>query len=80
MPTTLNGIIYYRTAEACQIAGVSRNTFLRWVREGSYADVEHRDRNSWRLFTENDVAKLKGMVNKINKNPAAQKHEGSSQV
>ena len=65
MPTTLNGETYYRTAEACQIAGVSKNTFLRWVREGSFADVEHKDRRGWRLFTEDDLNRLKAEVNII---------------
>lgn len=65
MPTTLNGETYYRTAEACQIAGVSKNTFLRWVRGGSFADVEHKDRRGWRLFTEDDLNRLKAEVNII---------------
>ena len=67
MPISLKGETYYRTAEACRIAGTSKNTFLRWVREGLFADVEHRDRRGWRLFTEDDVARLRGEVNRIHR-------------
>ena len=67
MPISLKGGTYYRTAEACRIAGTSKNTFLRWVREGLFADVEHRDRRGWRLFTEDDVARLRGEVNRIHR-------------
>ena len=68
MPIRLNGGKYYWTAEACRIAGTNKNTFLRWVREGSFTDVEHRDRRSWRLFTKDDLDRLKAEVNKIRKN------------
>ena len=67
MPLTLNSQTYYRTAEVCRIVGISKNTFLRWVREGSFVDVEHRDRRGWRLFTENDLDRLKAEVNRIDK-------------
>lgn len=65
MPITLNGQEYYRTAEACRIAGTSRNSFLRWVRDGLFPDVEHRDRKGWRLFTVDDVDRLKAEANQI---------------
>ena len=68
MPLNLNGKIYYRTAEACNIAGMSKNTFLRWVKEGTFPDVQCRDRRGWRLFTEDDLNRLKTEVHKINKN------------
>jgi hypothetical protein len=65
MPMKLNGETYYRTAEACNIAGTSKNTFLRWVREGLFADVNHRDRRGWRLFTRYDLDRLKKEVNRV---------------
>jgi predicted site-specific integrase-resolvase len=68
MPIKLNGQKYYRTAEACATAGISRNTFLRWVRMGTFADVETRDRKGWRLFTEDDLNKLRAEVNRIQDN------------
>jgi predicted site-specific integrase-resolvase len=72
MPLNLNGETYYWTAEACNIAGTSKNTFLRWVREGIFSDVQHRDRRGWRLFTEDDLNRLKEEVHRINRNHASQ--------
>ncbi len=65
MSLTIEGEKYYGTAEACRIAGISKNTFLRWVRSGLFADVGYRDRRGWRLFREQDVERLKIEVNKI---------------
>lgn len=67
MPLTINAQTYHRTAEACQMAGITKNTFLRWVREGTFPDVEHRDRRGWRLFTEQEVLRLKKEVSRISK-------------
>jgi len=65
MPVRLNGENYYRTAEACRIVGTNKATFLRWVREGKFPDVRHRDRWGWRLFTAHDLEKLKAEVNQV---------------
>ena len=67
MPVKIKSGTYYRSTEACRMAGISKNTFLRWIREGNYTDVAHRDWRGWRLFTEDDVARLKLKVNHINK-------------
>jgi DNA-binding transcriptional MerR regulator len=67
MPVALNGQTYYRTAEVCRTVGISKNTFLRWVREGLFVDVEHRDRRGWRLFTEDDLNRLKAEVHRVHK-------------
>jgi DNA-binding transcriptional MerR regulator len=67
MPLNLSGKKFYRTSEACAKAGVSRMTLLRWVRDGSFPDVERRDWRGWRLFTDHDVARLKVKVNHIQK-------------
>ena len=66
MPLIINGKSYYRTAEACRLAGISKNTFLRWTRERRFPDVRHRDRRGWRLFTEDEINKLKAEVNQLN--------------
>lgn len=71
MPIKLNGGTYYRSAEACRIAETSKNTFLRWVKNGTFADVEHRDRGGWRLFTKNDLDRLEAEVNRIHKSSIA---------
>jgi predicted site-specific integrase-resolvase len=65
MAITLDGRTYYRTAEACRSAGISRNTFFRWLREGLFTDVGTRDRRGWRLFTEGDLLRLKNEANRV---------------
>ena len=65
MPIAIDGRTYYRTAEVCQMVGISRSTFFRWLREGSFTDVKNVDRRGWRLFTEEDLARLKAEVNQI---------------
>lgn len=68
MPIKINGKTYYRTAEVCRIVGISRSTLFRWLREGSFTDVRNVDRRGWRLFTEDDLGRLKAEVNKIRPN------------
>ena len=68
MPSAINGKVYYRTNEVCRIVGISRNTFFRWLREGSFADVEIVDRRGWRLFTEEDLERLKAEANQTRPN------------
>ncbi len=78
MPVRINGKEYYRTNEACLLAGITKNTFLRWVSNGSFADVEHRDRRGWRLFTDTDVHRLKAEVNKINVSASSHSLKGGA--
>jgi len=65
MPAVVNGKTYYRTAEVCQMVGISRSTFFRWLRQGTFTDVANVDRRGWRLFTEDDLARLKAEVNQV---------------
>jgi predicted site-specific integrase-resolvase len=65
VPAIIGERAYYRTLEACQIAGVSRSTFFRWLKTGVIDDVTHKDRRGWRLFTEKDISKIKAEANKI---------------
>jgi hypothetical protein len=65
MPIKINGTEYYRTSEACTMAGITKNTFLRWVTNNGYSDVSHRDRRGWRLFTREDIEKLSCEVNRV---------------
>jgi hypothetical protein len=65
MPVKLEGRTYYNTQEACTIAGTNKYTYLRWVRQRKVIDVVNRDRNGWRLFTEEDLCRLKSQVNHI---------------
>ena len=65
MPIVITGKTYYRTAEACQMAGISKNTLFRWIREGLFTDVKQRDRRGWRLFTEEEIETLKAEFDRI---------------
>jgi excisionase family DNA binding protein len=65
MPVQLNGERYYRTAEACQAAGISKATFLRWVRDGHFTDVKSRDRRGWRIFSQGEMDGLLKEANKV---------------
>jgi predicted site-specific integrase-resolvase len=65
MSVNMRGQTYYRTAEVCVIAGISRSTLLRWLRKGILEDVSHRDRRGWRLFTESDVSRITDESHKI---------------
>ena len=52
-----------RTREAAGLVGVSKNTLLRWFREGRVDDVP-RDRNGWRIFSDGDVARIKNFADR----------------
>ena len=65
MPIVIKGQTYYRTREACEMAGVSRSTLLRWIRDGVLEDVSHRDRRGWRLFSEADIKRIEEEVHKF---------------
>jgi len=67
MPVTLSGQKYYRTAEVCEIVGISRTTLFRWLTEGTFSEPEYRDRRGWRLFTEEEVSKMETEANRISK-------------
>lgn len=47
------------------MVGISRATFFRWIKEGTIEDVLNKDRRGWRLFTEEDIERLKKEAHKI---------------
>ena len=67
MPVTINGQTYYRTAEVCLMVGIGKSTLFRWIKEGIMKEAEHRDRRGWRLFTGDEINKVKMEVNGIQK-------------
>jgi len=71
MPVKINGRIYYRTAEVCQMVGIGKSTLFRWIRQNIVKDAECRDRKGWRLFAEDELRSLKSETNKIQKNRVA---------
>ncbi len=65
MPKEIKGKTYYLTSEACEMAGISRGTLFRWIREKIIDDVEIKDRNGWRLFTPKEVARIKAEATRV---------------
>jgi predicted site-specific integrase-resolvase len=65
MPVVVNDETYYRTAEVCQMIGISRNTLFRWLKDGIFSDVEYRDWRGWRLFTPNQLETMKAKINHV---------------
>ncbi len=59
MPREIENQTYYLTKEACEMAGISRGTLLRWIKKGVIADVKLKGKNGWRLFSEDEMKNLK---------------------
>lgn len=55
MPKVVDGKQFYLAHEAAKVAGVSKQTLLRWITENRIKDAAKRDRNGWRLFTDPEV-------------------------
>jgi transposase-like protein len=68
MPVKINGQVYYRTAEVCQIVGIGKSTLFRWIRQNIVKDAEYRDRKGWRLFAEDELHGLEAETRKIQRN------------
>ena len=65
MPVTIEGQIYYRTAEVYSMLGISRNTLYRWLDKGILGETELRDSRGWRLFTLDEVDRLSTAINRV---------------
>ena len=65
MPISVDGKTYYTTSEALKRAGIGKSTFLRWIKAGIIGDVQHADRRGWRLFTEEDISRIKAEASRI---------------
>lgn len=55
--------------QAAQVIGVSAVTLKRWLISGKVKDVE-RDRNNWRVFTTEDIQRIKGFAEGRSEFPA----------
>jgi hypothetical protein len=49
------------------MVGIGKSTLFRWIKEGVMDEAEHRDRRGWRLFTGDEVNRVKMEVNGIRK-------------
>jgi hypothetical protein len=67
MPVVIEGQTYYRTAEAFRMIGISRNTLYRWLQKRTSTGVERRDIRGWRLFTREEIDRLKKTTNSLSR-------------
>lgn len=65
MPVKIENRVYYRTAEVCQAAGISKTTLFRWLKEGYLGKSKRRDIRGWRLFTKQEIDSLLARINQI---------------
>jgi DNA-binding transcriptional MerR regulator len=65
MPVMIGGESYYRTAEVCRMAGISRNTLFRWLKVGLISEPELRDWRGWRLFSQSQMDCAKARTSKV---------------
>ena len=54
---------YYSTKEVLKRIGVSRNTLFLWLKKGKIKEVI-RDRNGYRLFSDDDIKRILEFKNK----------------
>jgi DNA-binding transcriptional MerR regulator len=64
MPVVIKGNTYYRTSEACRLAGITRSTLLRWIAADITQDASSRDRRGWRLFSQADIERIEAEAGK----------------
>jgi DNA-binding transcriptional MerR regulator len=64
MAITIDGKVYYKTSEACKKTGISRATLFRWLKTG-ILEKYYKDRRGWRLFTEEDLNRIRAEAGKI---------------
>ena len=66
---------FYSTNEVAALAGISRDTLLRWLRSGKVRIDPARDRNGWRLFSEAEKEAVVRYANKITPSPRRAQRE-----
>jgi predicted site-specific integrase-resolvase len=71
MPVKIDGRIYYRTAEVCEMVGIAKSTLFRWIKQDVVKDAEYRDRKGWRLFAEDELRILESETKRIQRNHVA---------
>jgi len=54
----------YTTKDILDKLQISRNTLLNWFKKGKMRDVDERDRNGYRIFTEQDLSRLLAYKNR----------------
>ncbi|MFP3898352.1 MAG: MerR family transcriptional regulator [Dehalococcoidia bacterium] len=73
MSVEINGRVYYRTAEVCQLVGIAKSTLFRWMRQNVVKEAQYRDRKGWRLFTEEELRSITEETGRIQRNHLAER-------
>ena len=55
---------YFSNAEAAEQIGVTKNTLFLWEKQNKI-DKARRDRNNYRVYTADDIAKIKAFKDRI---------------
>ncbi len=59
MSIQIEGHEFFRSSEVSSLTGVSKSTIHRWIRAEVIPDVTFKDRNGWRLFSAEDITRIK---------------------
>lgn len=65
----------YKSREVLEKIGISRATLYKWLKEGKIPDV-CRDRNNFRVFTDEDIQGLLDYKNFIKRPPNRPRKKG----
>ena len=50
------------TAEVASLMGITKQTIFNWIREGRILEPERNPANNYRLWTEQDVGRIRDMI------------------
>jgi IS30 family transposase len=65
MPKVVNGNHYYTIHEVCSRLGISKSTLSRRIKKDPDSDAKYRDRNGWRLYSEDEIERLNEEYNRL---------------
>lgn len=68
----------YHISEVAEQVGVHPRTIKRWIKEGKVEEVD-RDRRGWRLFTEEDIKRIREYAFRIEERPSKRQSPDSAQ-
>lgn len=61
----INGRGYYTVSGACAELGIFKNTLYNWERKGKIAKAYRDPMSGWRLYTKDDIEKIKKISGRI---------------
>ncbi len=55
---------YVTMTAAARALGVHRDTLKRWIKEGKVPDVPRNAKNAYRMFSQDDIEKIRKLMNR----------------